>query len=197
MLFSINEIIDIVIMTLALGFIFQDIFPKKSYVSSNYDPIKDYKSKKTGFFNDNFKFAMLLTAPAVILHELGHKFFAIAFGATATFNAAYTFLVLAVVLKLLKSNFIFFVPAYVAWSGSVTNLEASVIAFAGPFVNLVLFLFSYSYIKSGKVSKKSIQFWQLFKTINLFLFGFNMLPIPGFDGYHVFTLLFKFWTGLF
>jgi Zn-dependent protease len=197
MLFTINEIIDIIIMTLALGFIFQDVFKKKVYLDSSYDPIKSYAKEKKSFFSEDYKFAMMVTAPAVILHELGHKFVAIAFGATATFQAAYLFLGIAVLLKLMKSSFIFFVPAYVAWQGTVSSLDSSVIAFAGPFVNLFLFLFAYSYIRSGKTTTKTIQFWNLFKKINLFLFGFNMLPIPGFDGYHVFVNLFRFWTGLF
>lgn len=197
MLFTINEIIDIVIMTLALGFIFKDVFKKKVYLDDNYDPLKAYEKEKRSFFSEDYKFAMMVTAPAVILHELGHKFVAMAFGATATFQAAYLFLGIAVLLKLMRSTFIFFVPAYVAWRGTVSTLDSAVIAFAGPFVNLVLFLIAYSYIKSGKTTKHNIQFWQLFKKVNLFLFGFNMLPIPGFDGYHVFVNLFRFWTGLF
>ena len=197
MLFSISEIIDIVMMTLALGFIFQDVFKKKIVAGRNYDPIKAYQKEKNSFFNSNFKFAMMLTAPAIILHELGHKFVALSFGATATFQAAYAFLIIAVVLKLMKSNFIFFVPAYVTWKGSVTVVESSLIAFAGPAVNLILFTIAYFYIKSGHTTKKNIQYWELFKRINLFLFVFNMLPIPGFDGFHVVSSLFKFFTGLF
>ncbi|MCK5107843.1 MAG: hypothetical protein KAQ83_03890 [Nanoarchaeota archaeon] len=95
-MFNFHEILDIVIMSLAMGFIFKDVFKKPGHA---YDPINYYKKN----FNwDDFKFAVMVTAPAVILHEFGHKFTAIAFGATATFNAAYLFLAIGLVMKLLN-----------------------------------------------------------------------------------------------
>jgi len=185
MLFTFSELLDIVVMSLALGFIFKDIFKKKILVAKDYDPIKAYTSFTSSSGYENFIFAILVTAPAVILHEFGHKFVAISFGATATFQAAYLFLGIGILLKLMNVGFVFFVPAYIAWAGRVTAPQASMIAFAGPLVNLVIWLGAAAWLKYGKVDKKHLQFLVLTKKINMFLFIFNMIPIPGFDGYHV------------
>ena len=180
------EILDIVIMSLAMGFIFKDIFKKPV---SSYDPINYYKKK---FNLEDFKFAVMVTAPAVILHEFGHKFTAMAFGATATFNAAYLFLGIGLLLKLIGSRFLFFVPAYVAWSGQVTHFQSAAIAIAGPLVNLLIWFAALMVLKKKKgLTKTEFHFWALTKKINMFLFIFNMIPLPFFDGGHFFGSLIK------
>jgi hypothetical protein len=145
-----------------------------------------------------YRFAIIVTAPAIILHELGHKFIALSVGATANFHAAYTFLALAVILKLASSGIIFFVPAYVSWVGSVSFFGSSAIAFAGPAVNLALWLGSWAileYLPKHHMTKRYTQLLILTKQINMFLFGFNMIPLRlgpfSFDGYQVFHGLLK------
>jgi len=185
-LISIIELIDLIIMTLFVGYIFKDSF--KTPVKETYEPLDYYSGKKSSTF-DNFKFAILVTAPAIILHEFAHKFVAMGFGLQATFNAAYMWLFLGLVLKLLNFGFIFFVPAYVSISGG--NLSQSIItSAAGPLMNLILWLGS-AFLLKGKINKKFIPALSLTKQINMFLFIFNIIPIPGFDGYHVFSGLFK------
>jgi Zn-dependent protease len=183
--FTLIEVIDIVIMSLAIGFIFKDWFRKpKEY---DYEPLADSKPNK--FINwDNFKFAMLVTAPAIILHELGHKFVAMSMGLSATFHAAYTWLGLGVVLKLMGFPFVFFIPAYVSHSAAALPWQSSLIGFAGPGVNLILFLASWYILKNAKKLTKTQHIaLVLTKRINMFLFLFNMIPIPPFDGWHVFS----------
>lgn len=206
MLLSIGEILDIAIMTLALGFIFKDVFmPKvqKLVNTENYDPLAHYRGMGRQKHLGGFVFATLVTAPAVVLHEFGHKFVAMGFGAVATFKAAYTWLGLGVLLKLMNFGFIFFVPAYVAWAPATESAAAfmsanpwvsSVIAFAGPAVNLLLFLASLALLKNKQFRKRYKSYVPLvFLTsrINFFLFVFNMLPIPAFDGWHVYSGLIK------
>jgi len=173
------ELIDILVMSVAMGFIFRDVFKKpKSY---NYDPLLALRKK----FNwQDFWFAMSITAPAVILHEFGHKFVAMAFGAHAVFNAAYTWLAIGVALKFAGAPFVFFVPAYVSIS-PVLPWQHALIGFAGPAVNLILFGISWWLLKNKKFSRTLTIGLVLTKRINLLLFAFNMLPIPGFDGFHV------------
>ena len=179
-IFTLWEIFDAVIMTLAVGFIFSDTFRKP--VTEEYDPLTYYKSK---LYLGDFKFAALVTAPGIILHELGHKFIALSFGMSATFKAAYTFLGLGLALKIL--NFpIFFVPAYVSIIGNGTPLQSALIAFGGPAVNLILWLVSLFLVKYGLLNRKYNYILLLMGRINMFLFIFNMLPIPGFDGNKVF-----------
>ena len=184
---TLNEIFDIILMTAALGYIFADSFGKyshatKRHIEQDYDPLTDYKP---GYDWQSFKFACYVTAPAIILHELGHKVTALMFGLQATFHAAYEWLGIGILLKLLNFGFIFFVPAFVSHSGNATPIQSALIAFAGPGVNLLLWLSSSLAVKQKLCQKKYIAFFALTKRINMFLFFFNMIPIFGFDGEHV------------
>jgi len=194
MIFSAREFIDVVIMTLAIGFIFKDVFlPRRRTVldTDKYEPLEHYKSAGSKYGMNGFLFAMIVTAPAVLLHELGHKILAISYGMSAEFHAAYFWLGLGVLLKLLNFGFIFFVPAYVSIGGAgLTYLQSSAIAFAGPAINLILFLVPFLLLKNAgfrKKYKKYLSILSLTSRINLFLFIFNMLPIPMFDGWKVYS----------
>ncbi len=197
------EIIDMIVMTVVIGYIFSDVFIRRPLTTKDeesYDPLKDY-SRKTKKY-DNLKYAIILTAPALILHELGHKFVAMFFGMTATFNAAYIWLGIALLLKLMNFGFIFLVPAYVSWAPATAAAGlylqnnpwvGSTIAFAGPAVNGILWLVAHVMIKSGKYNKNpgKMMLLVLTRRINGFLFIFNLIPIPGFDGWHVFSGLWQ------
>ncbi|MEM4263791.1 MAG: hypothetical protein QW666_02760 [Candidatus Woesearchaeota archaeon] len=184
MILSFREIIDVAVMTVIVGYIFMDLFRfhKEEII--------------TGFDWQGLKFACLVTAPALIFHELSHKFVALAYGLEATFHAAYTWLGFGIILKLLHTGFIFFVPAYVS-IGCATqpcNLEPlsmSAIAVAGPAANLLIFLICLLLLKYAKLSRTTRIILYITKQINLFLFIFNMLPIPGFDGFKVYQGLWK------
>ena len=204
MLFSISELIDVCIMTLGVGFIFQDVFTSiKPKTVQEFDPLKKYqvqgKARSTNtstvsqyfssIFSSNLGFAILVTAPAVILHELMHKLVAIGYGLQATFHAAYFWLGLGIILKMLNFGFIFFVPGYVSISGNPLPLQNALIAFAGPGTNLALFAIASLMLKQEAFLKKHrryIPFLALTKRINGFLFIFNMLPLPIFDGWKVY-----------
>lgn len=180
------ELFDMILMVLVVGFIFMSTYKPKKDV----DIIDKYLTKAKGFDWSAFFFAAMVTAPAIILHELGHKITALSFGHEATFHAAYLWLLIALVLKLINFPIIFFVPAYVSISAGASVEQSSLIAFMGPGINLTLFLIALIILKlnsSKKMSTKSFQFWTLTKNINLFLLIFNLLPIPGFDGYTVFS----------
>ncbi|MAG15503.1 hypothetical protein CMO88_00410 [Candidatus Woesearchaeota archaeon] len=182
----VQEIIDLVIMIGAIGFIFKDYMNVKD--TRNYEPLDEFKGKKN-FFGEGFKNAVIVTAPAIALHELGHKLAGLSFGLDATFHAAYTWLGIGVLLKIIGSPFLFFVPGFVSYSGAgVEPLVRGFIAFSGPLVNLLLFLFATTAIKQGWL-KKHIPLLVLTKQINLFLFIFNMLPFGFFDGAQVFRSL--------
>ncbi len=185
MLLTFAELFDMVLMTAIVGFIFSDVFQKpKSAAPGDIDSLM---RQSRGFSWQNFLYAAMVVAPAIILHELGHKFVALMFGMHATFNAALGWLLVGVALKLLSFGFIFFVPAYVSITGTGTPLDFSLISFAGPAVNLVLWLGSWAVLKWGKLSRNQGIFIHLTKQVNMFLFIFNMLPIPGFDGYKVYS----------
>lgn len=175
MFLSPRELLDILLMTVAVGYIFMDLFKIPRVVS--------FQWRALGW-------ACLVTAPALILHELGHKFTAIAFGAEATFHAAYLFLLVGIVLKLLKSPVIFFVPGYVSIPAALPLLPLGLTAFAGPGVNGLLYLLAVRMMKRPHLGKRAYILWLFTRKINGFLFIFNMLPLPGFDGFKVFSALF-------
>lgn len=184
---SVHELFDIILMTLAIGFIFSDFF-KPLVRKDNVDVLDQYTKKRSFFDWESMKIAAMVGAPAIILHEFGHKFVAMAMGLSATFQAAYMFLAIGVILKLMKFPFLIIVPAYVAISGG-THTQMAITAIAGPLVNGMLWLISSAVVKNNLVAKRYIPYFLVSAKINLFLAIFNMLPIPGFDGFQFFKHL--------
>lgn len=184
MVLSFREVFDLVFMTAALGLIFSTFLKKFQSHKRDYDPLE----KKTGIDWKLFRFAVYITAPAIILHELGHKFVAMGFGLEATFHAAYNWLGIGLLLALLNTGILFFVPAYVSIGNGagVAPSVFSIIAFSGPLMNLILWLGTAYILRKGNFAKKHTTLLVVTKKINMFLFIFNMLPIPGFDGFKVY-----------
>jgi len=172
-----REIADFVLMSLIVGYIFSDFFRKD--IKKVFDP-------------KAILLSAAIIAPAIVLHELAHKFTALALGLNATFHAAYAWLMVGIILKALGTGFIFFVPAYVTITGASTPLTQSAVAAAGPLTNLALFVISWAVLKLGLLKKKNqIFFAVITKRINGFLFIFNIIPIPGFDGFQFFSGVIK------
>ena len=194
-LITFGEIIDLVLMTFFVGYIFSGIIPVRR---ENYEPLLHYSR---GFDFEGLKFTIMATAPAIILHELAHKFVALGFGLDAVFFAFYrssfTLMlgVLTVISKLTGFGFMFFVPGFVSIGGNGTHLQYALTAFAGPFVNLILWLGSWYLIKNKKYKKEHYLLLILTQRINMFLFIFNILPIPGFDGYKFFIEFLRVFIG--
>jgi Zn-dependent protease len=197
-IFSLMEVVDIVVMTLVIGFIFKDVFPRRPKVEvllPDYDPLAARNKFKWG----DFWFAVAVVAPSIILHEFGHKFAAMSYGFNATFHADYFWLGIALILKLLNFGFIFLVPAFVSFDGGGGSaFSLMLVSFAGPAVNLVLWLGAAFILnqekklfKRKKIKSELFHLLFLVKRINMFLFIFNMLPIPGFDGWSFFKYLFQ------
>jgi len=137
---------------------------------------------------DNIKFAAMIAAPAVVLHELAHKFVAMGFGATATLHAPLNLYIIVILMKLLRFPLIFFVGGYVTHS-SLPHLQSAMVSIAGPLTNFLIWGVIYLIIHFGLVQKKYYKILQPMAKINLFLGIFNMLPIPGFDGFNFFNAL--------
>lgn len=180
MIISPQELFDITVITLAVGFIFKDFF-KGAYSTSG----------ERGFQWNDFWFAVAITAPAIVLHEVGHKIAALFFGMNPVLHASYGFLALGIILKMINFGFIFFVPGYVSHIASSIPWHNSLVAFAGPFVNLILLGTAVIIYKNNIGGSKWYKIAYLTAKINMFLFIFNMLPIPPFDGYTVFSGLAK------
>jgi len=174
---TIGEIISLFIITIVLGYIFVDYVTPR-----NLDPFALVRNRWK-----DIKFASMIIAPAVIVHELFHKFVAMSFGLPATFHVYWFGLGLALLLKLFKSPILILAPAFVSYPAIATASQNMLIAFAGPFANLLMFIGATLWLKYGKLNNKKLIILSLTKKINLFLFIFNMIPIPPFDGYYVFN----------
>ncbi len=185
-IFSLAEIIRLLIMTAALGYIFM------GYIKSPTTLTHTLLSGKKSFDWESFKFAALVTAPGIILHEMGHKFVGLFLGVKTEFFASYFGLFLGIFLKWINSPFIIFAPGYVSLSGTMTEFQRFATAFAGPAMNLVLFLGAFIILHRKKIlTRNQAIALHLTKQINLFLFLFNLIPLPPFDGYAIFTSLFR------
>lgn len=174
---------------------------KKRKKKTTYSNIGEFERYRLNINKDvqkinPFLISLIITAPAIILHELGHKFVAMAFGLGATFHAAYNWLLFAVFLRLVHFPFLFFVPAYVSITGTTTPASMALIAFAGPAINLVIWgmarlIYQFVYIENPIADLS----FKIIMKINLFLFILNMLPIPGFDGWKVYSGLIELIKG--
>lgn len=180
------EIFDIIVMTFAIGYIFSGFIRREPL--EGYDPLKFYKRSPAW---ENIKFAALIAAPAVVFHELAHKFVAMGFGAQATLHAPYTMYAIVILLKLIRFPVLFFVGGYVTHT-PLPVLQSSIVAIAGPLMNLLLWLGSLLIIHFNLIDKKYYKIIVPIGKLNMFFFIFNMIPIPGFDGYHFFRGLFSF-----
>lgn len=194
---SIFEVLDVVIMSVMIGYLLNGLFPRPRA------PDHFLKNVTPGFHLErlsNFWYTVLLVAPAIVLHELGHKFTAMSFGAEATFHAACSvqnalagqlltgpcMLMLGMMgLKFIGINLFFFVPAYVSIPVALPVWQDFLISIAGPLINGLCWIGAYAFIKyAKKPTQEQVRFAALFKRINGFFFIFNLIPIPGFDGYH-------------
>ena len=178
-----REIIDIVIMTFAIGYIFSTFIKRQP--TEGYDPLTYYK--KNPFWED-LKLGALIAAPAVVLHELAHKFVAMSFGAVATLHAPLGWYLVIIVLRMLNFPLLFFVGGYVTHTG-LPALQSSFVSIAGPLTNIILYLVFMSIIKFNLVNRKYYRILGISAKLNLFLAIFNMIPIPGFDGFNFFRSL--------
>lgn len=179
MITSITEIIHLLIASFVVGYIFLGII-KLPNKKENLLEIQRFN------WNDLW-FSVLASSPGIILHELAHKFTAISFGLQAYFTVWPTGLVIGIILKLLGAGFMFLAPGYVNIPPGGTSLQYSLIALAGPMLNLILWMLGIVMLKYRKnMSRKEAVFWVFNREINKWLFIFNMLPIPPLDGYKVY-----------
>jgi len=169
MIFTLMEIFYILITVLAIGYIFSGIIRTQHT-----------EAKKTTW--KSFKFGLMIGAPAIILHELGHKFVGLALGIPSHYEAWFTGLGIGILLKLIGSGFIILAPGYVVLEGITSNIQTILTAGAGPAVNLILWLGSFYVLKLKTYNKKTTIFLIATREVNKWLFLFNMIPIPPLDG---------------
>jgi len=178
---SLGEIINLAILIVAIAYILSGMIRS---------PKKGLLRRKTLFDWEDFKFAAIIAVPGILFHELAHKFAAMAFGAVATFQIFPLGLLIGVILRVIHSPFLLLAPGYVEIGAEViSTTQFGLIAFAGPFVNLVFWLVPAYILKTKKRQLKRKTGIFLFYTsyINMWLFLFNMIPFNPLDGGKVFA----------
>lgn len=171
------EVMGILIVTAVVGYIFSSFI---SMYRGGFGPLT----------LDDYKLSIMIAAPAIILHEMGHKFVGLAFGLPSVFNVFWEGLGLALILRWINSPILLLAPAYVTVPNALP-IQSALIAFAGPAVNLVLWLGSAYYLKHAKNLKRSVMLaLGLARQLNKWLFIFNMIPIPPLDGFNVVSSLY-------
>jgi len=161
-----KEIFDFFIMWMATSFIFLP---------------REYFHEKKEFLIKFF----LLVGLSTVLHEFFHKLVAVLLGVYSEFHAFYYGLMFGLILKILVPNLIFFIPGYVVIQSN-DSLVIFLTSLAGPLANLLLFvIFKYFALKKGD------WFFYSLAQLNLWLFIFNMIPIPPLDGFKVISSLFS------
>jgi Zn-dependent protease len=186
MVISLEEIGAIIVMSLAVGYIFSGIFKRRDVY---HDPIIHYSRPS---FIEDLKYGVILAAPAVVLHELAHKFVAMAFGATATVHAPIGMYIFVILLRLINFPIIFFVGGYVEVAGRLLAWQYALISLAGPLTNIIIYVILILAIKYKLVNRKHHDLMSKAAKLNLFLAAFNMIPFPGFDGYNFFRALLSY-----
>ena len=175
-MFSLSEIFQLIIVTIVVGYIFSGVYSQF------------IKKSSKRFDWEDFTFSIYVAAPGIILHELMHKFVGMGLGINAFFEAWPTGLVIGVVLKLIGSSFILLAPGYVVLPGLAPGLEMFLTALAGPATNALLWGLGAYMIKNAKnQSRKVALFWAMTAKLNMWLFIFNMIPLPPLDGFKVLT----------
>src|SRR3989344_9263488 len=148
------EVLGILIVTGVVGYIFS------GYMQMSLGGVGSSLNWQT------LKLSMLVAGPAIILHELLHKFVGLAFGLSAMFNVFWEGLGLALILRWINSPILLLAPAYVVVPDALP-IQKVFIAFAGPAVNLVLWLGAGYYLKTNKTfGKKKLLVVGMTKQIN-------------------------------
>lgn len=168
-----QEIIDLAILTLALGYIFSGFIQRPR-------DILDYLRPFPAF--DDIKYAAMIVAPAVIVHEIAHKAVGLYLGFDSVLHISIWGLGIGVLLRFIRSPIIFFIPAFVTSAmAPAFPGQFALLALAGPAANFALYWLSDWALLSKKWPKHNNAFI-ISRRINLWLLILNMIPFGFFDG---------------
>jgi Zn-dependent protease len=177
--FTFTEIRDLVISAIVLGFIFS--FRNWSF--------------------DNLLLSIAIVGPALILHELAHKFMAQRYNLLAAYVIWPTGIILSLLITIMTNGAVLFAALGAVMISSVyhtrvgyrfiglTGEEMGKISWVGPMTNIGLAILCYILHPLNPVVFSQAAF------INLIIAIFNCLPFPPLDGVKIFRWNIPMWLG--
>jgi Zn-dependent protease len=95
----------------------------------------------------------------------------------------YGWYILVIIMQLANMPLFFFVGGYVIHS-PLPFFQSALVSLAGPVTNLLLYLGAVALVRFKLVESKYYGILTMAAKLNMFLFFFNLIPFPGFDGYN-------------
>lgn len=184
--FTLAEIRDLAISTLVLGFLFSTV-------------LKYFQVTTSSSIIINFLVSTAIVAPALIFHELAHKFVAQKYDCKANYVLWPIGVIFSVFMTLI-SGFVFatlgavmIATTYSTRLGyryvGLTNEEIGKISWSGPMVNIALAIIGYILAPFNPSA------FNVLVQINLIIALFNMIPFPPLDGSKIFGWSWLTWLG--
>ncbi len=170
--FSKTEVKELLYATVMLSIAFSILFGGLSSSATSSVELITSKIINTLLF---LPMMLLVMALSFVVHELGHKFMAQKYKFQAEFRANKGMLWISVILSLF--GFIIAAPGAVHFFGPHDTKKVGIIAYAGPFVNVLIAIIFFGLTF---VTSLGVVYYIYF--INSALAVFNMLPFPSFDG---------------
>ncbi len=152
------------------------------------------------FSRPDYFFGMaLLVVFSICCHEFAHAWMALRQGDPTAASRGH--LTLNPLRQMGIASIIMFLLAGIAWGSVPVNprnfrhkYSAALTAFAGPCVNLILYVFFTAMlaalVTAGHGESEAAQWMIRGAVLNTVLFCLNMIPVPGFDGWNVLCGLF-------
>lgn len=129
-----------------------------------------------------------------LLHEIGHKIVAQRYGCWAEFRA-WTFGLLFAVLSAFM-GFLFAAPGAVYIRGHLSKEENGKVSAAGPLMNVVVASFLLPIWIFIPLIDELLLLISMVLWLNLFIGGFNMIPVPPLDGSKIIKWNPGIWIGI-
>ena len=185
--FTLSEIRDLAISSIILGFLFSSALSYFNFSGTAYSAVM------------NFLISTAIVAPALIFHELAHKFVSQKYGCVANYVLWPMGAIISIVLSL-TTGFIFASLGAVMISTKystrlgykfigLSNEELGKISWAGPMTNFGMAILGFIFYPLAP------QILNVFIQINLVIALFNMIPFPPLDGAKIFVWNRMVWGG--
>jgi Zn-dependent protease len=169
--FDVSEVVQIVVSALGIALAFSYVWQGESFLA-----------------------ILFIVSMAFVLHELGHKYMAIRYGAHARYQMWVIGLVICIILAM-TIGFVIAAPGAVYIYGrELTRQQSGKVSLAGPGVNIILSLLFYI---GALIFVSASSILLLGAYFNAFLAVFNLIPFDPLDGAKIMRWDKRVWAAAF